>query len=66
MARARGAAAVVLAVPVAPAGWRDQAPAEIDEVVCVIEPTDLYAVGAWYDDFRPVTDRDVAALLDPG
>ncbi len=66
VARARGATRVVLAVPVAPAGWKDDVPREIDEVVCVIEPTDLYAVGVWYDDFRPVTDGEVAALLEPG
>ena len=64
VARARGASEVILAVPVAPAGWRTEAPAEIDEVVSVIEPQDLYAVGVWYDDFRPVTDREVAALLE--
>jgi putative phosphoribosyl transferase len=34
-----------------------------DEVVCVEIPPDLWAVGAWYVDFRPTTDEEVAALL---
>ncbi len=61
--RARGAARVILAVPVAaPASaraLRDHA----DEVLCVEMPADLWAVGYWYRDFRPTTDDEVAALL---
>jgi putative phosphoribosyl transferase len=34
-----------------------------DEVVCVEIPPDLWAVGAWYADFQPTTDEEVAALL---
>jgi putative phosphoribosyl transferase len=61
--RKRGAARVILAVPVA-------APASVqalgdyaDEVVCVEMPVDLWAVGLWYEDFRPTADEEVAALL---
>jgi putative phosphoribosyl transferase len=61
--RERGAKRLVLAVPVAATSsvgaLRDYA----DEVVCVEMPDDLWAVGYWYEDFRPTTDREIAALL---
>jgi predicted phosphoribosyltransferase len=61
--RRRGAARVILAAPVASreaAGLLSEA---ADEVVCVEIPADLWAVGAWYVDFRATTDEEVAALL---
>ena len=36
---------------------------EADEVVCVEMPDDLWAVGYWYEDFRPTSDEEVAELL---
>jgi putative phosphoribosyl transferase len=61
--RKRGAARVILAVPVAARQSVDVLRDEVDEVVCVESPADLWAVGLWYEDFRPPTDRVVAALL---
>jgi putative phosphoribosyl transferase len=61
--RERGARRLILAVPVAaPASMqalRDYA----DEVVYIEMPEDLWAVGYWYEDFRPTTDDEVTALL---
>jgi putative phosphoribosyl transferase len=51
--------AVPVAAPDASAAMRRIA----DEVVCVIEPRDLRAVGIWYDDFTQTTDREVQELL---
>jgi putative phosphoribosyl transferase len=62
--RRRGAARVIMAAPVASreaAGLLSEA---ADEVVYVEVPADLWAVGAWYMDFRATTDEEVAALLD--
>jgi putative phosphoribosyl transferase len=61
--RKRGAARVILAVPVAASQSLDALAAEADEVVSVQMPRDLWAVGYWYEDFRPTTDEEVAALL---
>jgi putative phosphoribosyl transferase len=61
--RGRGAARVILAAPVASreaAGLLSEA---ADELVCVEIPSDLWAVGAWYVDFRATTDEEVARLL---
>ena len=59
----RGAARRIVACPVAAAetvsGLRDEA----DEVVCLRTPIQFAAVGAWYDDFAPVSDAEVKQLL---
>lgn len=61
--RRRGATRVILAVPVAAGESARQLRRHADEVVCVESPSDLWAVGAWYEDFRPTTDEEVATLL---
>lgn len=63
VARHLGAGRVVLAVPVAAAETvRDFA--EADQVVCVSAPEWFGAVGAFYNDFSPITDDEVIVLLD--
>jgi len=62
VARAHGAARVVLAVPVAP----PDVAAEIGggvEFVCVDAPARLWAVGQWYADFSQTSDDEVVTLL---
>ena len=61
--RSRGAARVILAVPVAAPESARELRRHVDEMVCVEEPAELWAVGYWYEDFRPTTDEEVAALL---
>jgi putative phosphoribosyl transferase len=55
---------VVVGVPVASRGAMDLARSYADEVVCLHCPRMFYAVGDFYDDFTPVADSDVVALLD--
>jgi putative phosphoribosyl transferase len=59
----RGAARVILAVPVAATESARMLRRYADEVVCIYEPVDLWAVGYWYEDFRPTTDEEVTAAL---
>lgn len=61
----RGAALrrLVVAVPVAPPDTCADLGTEADEVVCVATPEPFFAVGRWYQDFRPTTDEEVRALL---
>lgn len=63
VAKANGAARVVLAVPVAPPDTVRLLRTVADAVVCVNTPTRLSGVGAWYRDFRQVSDDEVVALL---
>jgi len=62
--RKRGASRVVLAVPVcSPDTAEDLARGEVDEVVCLLAPPTMWAIGAWYDDFGQVPDEEVIRLL---
>ena len=63
--RARGAARIVVAVPV---GARESVALvgeEADEVVCHTIPHDLLGVGRWYRDFSPVSDEEVLDTARP-
>ncbi len=64
VARARGATRVVLAVPVAPPGWRVSIGDDADELVCLESPAGFYAIGQWYTDFAQTTDQEVISCLE--
>jgi putative phosphoribosyl transferase len=63
LARAHGAARVVLAVPVAPPGWERRFEDVADELVCVATPPSFGSIGAYYADFAQASDEDVVACL---
>jgi predicted phosphoribosyltransferase len=62
--RKRGAAYIVVAVPVAPAAAISQLRGAADQVICLAEPEPFTSVGEWYRDFHEVTDREVCQILD--
>ena len=62
-ARAAGASAVVVAVPVGSRQAVELLGAEADDVVCPLVPPGFYAVGSWYDDFGQGPDEVVTAAL---
>lgn len=62
-ARAEGAAAVVLAVPVAPPQTLERLRHEADDVVALATPVPFAAVGEWYRIFDQATDGEVVAAL---
>lgn len=63
VARARGAKAVTVAVPVAAAESLTELRAGADDVVSLLVPKDLRGVGLWYADFRQTENSEVVALL---
>lgn len=63
VARARGATRVVLAVPVAPPGWRARIGQDADECVAVETPQPFFAIGQFYRDFPQTSDTEVTACL---
>ncbi len=63
VARAQGAARVVLAVPVAPPSACTALAADADEVICLEKPGHFLAIGEWYRDFSQTSDREVVSLL---
>lgn len=66
VARAHGAARIVLATPVAPPGWEARFAGEVDEFVCVDTPEPFFGVGQFYEDFSPTSDDEVVACLARG
>jgi len=63
VARALGAARVVLATPVAPPDWKRRIGGDADEMIAVATPTPFFAIGQFYDDFSQTSDEAVVALL---
>lgn len=63
VARAQGAARVVLAVPVAPPDAAERLGGRVDELVCLSAPHGFAAVGEWYRDFGQTPDEEVVSLL---
>ena len=61
--RQRGAARLVLALPVVAPESLEALRMEADEIVFLHAPARMSAVGAHYDDFAPTSDAEVSALL---
>jgi predicted phosphoribosyltransferase len=59
----RGAARVVVASPVAAVETVRSLEDDADAVLCLRTPANFAAVGAWYEDFAPVSDHEVRRLL---
>jgi putative phosphoribosyl transferase len=64
MLRRNDPAKIVVAVPVAPYGVVIKLGEEADEVICVQIPEDFYGVGAFYENFEQVSDKQVQAYLE--
>lgn len=63
LVRRKGAARVILAVPVAPADSLEELKRLVDECVCLATPSPFYAVGNFYEEWPQVTDDQVIAAL---
>ena len=61
--KSAGAARVIVAAPVMPLEAAAHFRKIADDVVCLETPVPFLAVGAHYDDFRQLEDRDVIELL---
>ena len=66
VARVRGAASVVLAVPVAAPEAVDLLRREADEVVCPLVAADFVSVSSFYNAFPQIDDDEVIELIDAG
>jgi predicted phosphoribosyltransferase len=61
--RRRGAARLILAVPVAPADSLEAMQGAADEIACLHVAAHFGGVGAFYDDFHQLSDEEVVQLL---
>jgi len=64
VARAQGAARVVMAAPVAPPDAPARFAADADELVVCELPQPFHGVGQFYEDFSQTTDEEVVDILD--
>jgi putative phosphoribosyl transferase len=62
--RARDPRSLVLAVPVGAPETVESLREEADEVICLLQPELMWAVGLWYEHFEPTSDAEIAKLLD--
>lgn len=61
--RRQGPAELVLAVPVAPTDTLADLRDEVDQIVCLEDHGAFGSIGAYYEDFRQVSDAEVMAIL---
>jgi predicted phosphoribosyltransferase len=61
--RMRNPKTLVLAVPVAPTSTLEELRGEADKVVCLEDYEPFGAIGAFYGDFRQVSDEEVIEIL---
>jgi predicted phosphoribosyltransferase len=61
--RQRGAAKIVVAVPVGPPDSCREVAQQADETICLSTPPFFQAVGQYYEDFSQTSDDDVRDLL---
>lgn len=54
---------LIVAVPVAARDSLHKLQAVADEVICVLAPAELRAVGEWYEDFTQVENEEVLKLM---
>jgi putative phosphoribosyl transferase len=55
---------LAVAVPVGPPETCDQIAAEVDLLLCPLQPEDFRAVGMWYENFEPTSDNEVRDCLE--
>ena len=61
--RAKGAAKIVVAVPVGSPETCHELEVEVDEIICAIAPRWFHSVGQCYKDFSQTTDDEVRGLI---
>lgn len=62
--KSRSPRRIVLAVPVCAAPTAKMMRMEVEDLVSLQTPEDLYAIGFWYEDFEQVPDETVISLLE--
>jgi putative phosphoribosyl transferase len=54
---------IIVAVPIAPPSVYQSLNAEVDKVICLLQPDPLNSISLWYENFSQTTDREVCDLL---
>ena len=59
----RGAASIIVAVPVAPPDAFELIKSEVDNIICLLVTPNFLGIGQFYDNFAQTTDEEVIALM---
>ncbi len=62
--RERDTLRLILAVPVCAAQTAAWIQPEVDDLISLKIPTDLHAIGLWYENFEQTSDKEVIELID--
>ncbi len=62
--RRRNPKKIILAIPVCASQAIPIMRSLVDELVCLLTPSELGAVGLWYSDFRQISDEEVKRLIE--
>jgi predicted phosphoribosyltransferase len=62
--RRLGAARVIAAAGVAPLSTCSMLRQDVDDVACLLTPRDFIAVGAFYEEFPQLSDKDICSMLE--
>lgn len=62
--RRRNPKKIILAIPVCASQAIPFMRSLVDELVCLLTPSELGAVGLWYSDFRQISDEEVKRLIE--
>ena len=54
---------IIIAIPVAAREAIAKLEPRVDQIICLLQPKSLGAVGFWYEDFNQVSDQEVCDLL---
>ena len=55
---------IIMAVSVAPSETVERISKIVDEVICLMVPSEFYAVGMYYKNFPQVTDKELFSVMD--
>lgn len=55
---------IIIAVPVAPTETVERFSKIADEIICLLVPSEFYAVGMYYENFSQVTDKELFNVMD--
>lgn len=55
---------IIIATPVVPKDTAKILRKEVDELIALVEPRELYAIGEWYENFPQVTDEEVTRIME--
>ena len=54
---------IVVAIPVGPPETIHEIAQQVDEIICLEQPTTFFAIGAFYDNFPQVEDEEAITYL---